>query len=678
MKRVRGMGQPQGQPTESPTSTPPASPQPPSASSSSSSSEVRTINLKVATREELVDFIKQYSTHTRQLETRSRELYEQCKQLRAERPALVDARARLARLAAACADAATDAEAQRSTIAAAKLRAAAATATTTATPAAAEAADATAAAAANAAADAALHARIAGIAAAVAALRKANDANRSAALAARDFVASLPVGSASAADGRVPAEIEAFRLREEAAALRRARDGLQTQLQRLSAELGQSIERQSELEAEKRALQDALQQNPRPQSPQLQEAQSAAAAAASVEEAALREKVARLQALLAKAKDQFDAKARLAGERAAELARLRGELAAAMAAADDVRARLAAEEDARDSAQDALRALRREMAQRIEALETRARAAEADLSATQEEFRAYKIRAQSAMREQQQAQPAVVQPRQEELEAQREMEEELLMLREESAELRARLKSADATRASDAESLQQAKDECARLESAVSETRREMELRHSRAVSALEAEYSLKYEELREALREHRAHSKQLLDEREQQIASLQSLLREVEAKHQQHQHTPVSPPSPLPATTATSKPQPPTTPPVVALLHLENVRAVAEAELGELRRRCTELESEIAELEHTVQLHELQEKALKEQIRDADRSRSRVEVNAEYLKNIVVRYMQFGTTEHDRLLPVIAALLKLTPEEVSTINDAHKRRSAI
>jgi len=116
--------------------------------------------------------------------------------------------------------------------------------------------------------------------------------------------------------------------------------------------------------------------------------------------------------------------------------------------------------------------------------------------------------------------------------------------------------------------------------------------------------------------------------------------------------------------------------PPTVALLHLDNVRAVAEAEMNELRKRCSGLEREIAELEHTVQLHEIQEKALKEQIRDADRSRSRVEINAEYLKNVVVRYMQFGATEHDHLLPVIAALLSLTPDEVTRINEARKLSS--
>ena len=108
-------------------------------------------------------------------------------------------------------------------------------------------------------------------------------------------------------------------------------------------------------------------------------------------------------------------------------------------------------------------------------------------------------------------------------------------------------------------------------------------------------------------------------------------------------------------------------------LFHLANVQAQREGEVAELRRRLAALEDERTELAKTVELHELQEHELKEQIRELDRSKSRETVNVEYLKNIVVKYIE--TDDYDHLMPVLAILLRLTPQEVGHAAQARQAR---
>ena len=109
-------------------------------------------------------------------------------------------------------------------------------------------------------------------------------------------------------------------------------------------------------------------------------------------------------------------------------------------------------------------------------------------------------------------------------------------------------------------------------------------------------------------------------------------------------------------------------------LLHVANVQVRREEEAAALRERVAALEDDNAELARTVELHEQQERALKAQIRELDRSKSRETVNIEYLKNIVVKYVETDDFEH--LMPVLTMLLRLTPAEVAHAEHARQVRT--
>ena len=108
--------------------------------------------------------------------------------------------------------------------------------------------------------------------------------------------------------------------------------------------------------------------------------------------------------------------------------------------------------------------------------------------------------------------------------------------------------------------------------------------------------------------------------------------------------------------------------------MHVANVQARRDEEVAELRGRVAALEDDNAELAKTVELHEIQERELKAQIRELDRSKSRETVNIEYLKNIVVKYVETDDFEH--LMPVLSMLLRLTPEEVAHAEKARQVRT--
>ncbi|KAF9920286.1 hypothetical protein FBU30_009905 [Linnemannia zychae] len=60
------------------------------------------------------------------------------------------------------------------------------------------------------------------------------------------------------------------------------------------------------------------------------------------------------------------------------------------------------------------------------------------------------------------------------------------------------------------------------------------------------------------------------------------------------------------------------------------------------------------------------QEKVLKEEIRNLDRAEKRQNLSVDYLKNIVLKYLE--TTDKEPLLPVLTTVLQLSPAEVASL----------
>lgn len=110
------------------------------------------------------------------------------------------------------------------------------------------------------------------------------------------------------------------------------------------------------------------------------------------------------------------------------------------------------------------------------------------------------------------------------------------------------------------------------------------------------------------------------------------------------------------------------------------------------LKAGLAQAQDSAREAEEMIRLHNLQEAALKKEIREVstfpdrvcrinlrflqlERTKNRDGANLEYLKNIVLKYME--TQEHEKLLPVLTTLLQFSPEEVARVQGARTAQQA-
>ena len=98
-------------------------------------------------------------------------------------------------------------------------------------------------------------------------------------------------------------------------------------------------------------------------------------------------------------------------------------------------------------------------------------------------------------------------------------------------------------------------------------------------------------------------------------------------------------------------------------------MQAAREEELVALKTALAQAQDSVREGDEMMRLHNLQETALKKEIRELERTKKRDGANLEYLKNIVLKYME--TQEHDKLLPVLTTILQFSPEEVAKVQEA-------
>ena len=106
---------------------------------------------------------------------------------------------------------------------------------------------------------------------------------------------------------------------------------------------------------------------------------------------------------------------------------------------------------------------------------------------------------------------------------------------------------------------------------------------------------------------------------------------------------------------------------------------AERDRQLAAARRRCAEVEGEVAELEREVALRQAQEAALKEAVRDLQREVERLQLpgkkgEMEYLKNVMLKL--FETGEAGSLLPVVATVLRFSPAELGRCRAAVAARA--
>eukprot|EP01105_Mastigella_eilhardi_P011111 TRINITY_DN2566_c0_g1_i2.p3 TRINITY_DN2566_c0_g1~~TRINITY_DN2566_c0_g1_i2.p3 ORF type:complete len:300 (-),score=104.44 TRINITY_DN2566_c0_g1_i2:89-988(-) len=98
------------------------------------------------------------------------------------------------------------------------------------------------------------------------------------------------------------------------------------------------------------------------------------------------------------------------------------------------------------------------------------------------------------------------------------------------------------------------------------------------------------------------------------------------------------------------------------------------EEEASRLRLRLQDIEAEMHDMERTVQLHEMQERSLKDHIRRLDKLAASASPNLEYVKNVVLKYME--TNDFQNLAPVIAGALNFSQEDLARIAKINAARS--
>lgn len=334
------------------------------------------------------------------------------------------------------------------------------------------------------------------------------------------------------------------------------------------------------------------------------------------------------------------------------------------------------------------------------------------LASVKEEYRSYKVRAQMALRqksvesgqhEQYEEHISVLNGEKDQLqkvvkeltdynqqlrgfEAQYEaMAKEVMVLQEEKSALQSKLSSLreqlreDRSWKEDYEKLQKEKEELA--DAAMQELAKTQE------------EHTAAYQQLSEEFKQHRERMQQQLADKDASIAQAQSHIadlknavaalkqsqaRAVQHQQQDHQHQqyqqhqqknlPISASAPIhqPVVSADDAKR------KAGLVHYSHLQSVRDDDLAQARRSITELQQQLAESENMSKLHLLQTQALKEDIRELERAQKREGANLEYLKNVVVKYMEGG--DHDKLYPVISTILQFKPEERRRVEQVHAK----
>ncbi|PRP74194.1 hypothetical protein PROFUN_16356 [Planoprotostelium fungivorum] len=98
-------------------------------------------------------------------------------------------------------------------------------------------------------------------------------------------------------------------------------------------------------------------------------------------------------------------------------------------------------------------------------------------------------------------------------------------------------------------------------------------------------------------------------------------------------------------------------------------MQAQRDNENDTLKTQLDELRHRMSEFEQTEKLHIEQEGLLKETIRSLERNQKREGANAEYMKNIVLKFIT-STDNKETLLPVLGTVLQLNAQELSQVKE--------
>merc|ERR1712151_799105 len=103
----------------------------------------------------------------------------------------------------------------------------------------------------------------------------------------------------------------------------------------------------------------------------------------------------------------------------------------------------------------------------------------------------------------------------------------------------------------------------------------------------------------------------------------------------------------------------------------LAEQQAGRDVELKNQKRQVEDLNKSMLEVQKLLTLSYQQERTLKERIRELEASQGRGHVASDYLKHVILKYVQYtqkGDLKAQSLVPVISTLLNLSPEKNKSI----------
>eukprot|EP00932_Pfiesteria_piscicida_P020603 SRR837773.7402.p1 GENE.SRR837773.7402~~SRR837773.7402.p1 ORF type:complete len:401 (+),score=70.55 SRR837773.7402:104-1204(+) len=111
-----------------------------------------------------------------------------------------------------------------------------------------------------------------------------------------------------------------------------------------------------------------------------------------------------------------------------------------------------------------------------------------------------------------------------------------------------------------------------------------------------------------------------------------------------------------------------------VFITQLAEQQAGRDTEVRAMRRQVDTVSQSLTEVQRLLALSYSQEKLLKERIRELEGSHCRGHVAGDYLKHVVLKYMEYsqaGDLKAQGLVPVLCTLLSLSPEERRSVENA-------
>lgn len=239
------------------------------------------------------------------------------------------------------------------------------------------------------------------------------------------------------------------------------------------------------------------------------------------EKEGLKAKVNKLQQLISKAREQLESKSKLLAEKTEELSKVKADLESFDAINEECRIRLLEAESQREKLEDSMRTFHRESVQRQEALEERALTAESELVSVKRDFEAYKERVVLAQAPQPSS--SMVSTTQVEDFINFQSENELLKTRVGEAEKLN--KSYEQQLAEKSAQIRKSNEEMVALKEEISAA----EIQHKQAISELEKEFSEKLSNFAKSLEEYKERYEGQLDEAHKESETLRANLHKAE-----------------------------------------------------------------------------------------------------------------------------------------------------